>query len=270
MPELPEVETTRLGLLPYIVHQRVNSVEIRQSQLRWAVDSEIRDRLPGQVINALSRRGKYLIFESRIGCQLVHLGMSGALRLVDANQPWRKHDHLQWLFASGQALRFHDPRRFGAVLWATQPLQHKLLLKLGPEPLTDDFSAAYLQRRAKGRKVPVKTFIMNSQVVVGVGNIYASEALYQAELHPTRSADTLTLPQLKRLVTAIKNILAAAIQQGGTTLRDFVNGKGDPGYFQQQLQVYGRAGEPCHHCLQPLSMMKINQRSSVFCGHCQH
>ena len=269
MPELPEVETTRLGLLPHVVQQRVQGVEVRQAQLRWPVDNEINSRLPGQVINALSRRGKYLIFETQAGCQLVHLGMSGSLRLVDACSPWRKHDHLQWLFASGQALRFHDPRRFGAVLWATAPLQHKLLLNLGPEPLTADFSAAYLQLRAKGRKVPLKTFIMNSQVVVGVGNIYASEALYQAGLHPLRAACTVTLPQLTGLVTAIKNVLSAAIQQGGTTLRDFVNGKGDPGYFQQQLQVYGRDGEPCHQCQRLLILIKINQRSSVFCEHCQ-
>lgn len=269
MPELPEVETTRLGLLPYIVQQRVSRVEIRQAQLRWPVDAEISEQLPGQLIHALSRRGKYLIFESLKGCQLVHLGMSGSLRLVDANSPWRKHDHVQWLFASGQALRFHDPRRFGAVLWAATPSQHKLLQKLGPEPLTDAFSAAYLQQCATGRKVVLKTLIMNSHVVVGVGNIYASEALYLAGLHPTRVAASATRRQLERLVIAIKHVLTAAIQQGGTTLRDFVNGSGDPGYFQQQLQVYGRDGQPCYQCRQPLSIVKINQRSSVFCGHCQ-
>ncbi len=269
MPELPEVETTRLGLLPHVVNQCIDYVEVRQSQLRWPVAKEIIELLPGQKITALERRGKYLLFESALGYQLVHLGMSGSLRLVDPRSPWRKHDHIQWLFASGQALRFHDPRRFGAVLWANDPLQHKLLVKLGPEPLSDLFSADYLQQCAKVRKIPLKSFIMNSHIVVGVGNIYASESLYMARLHPLRPANTVTLSQFKRLVAAIQQVLVAAIHQGGTTLRDFVNGSGDPGYFQQQLRVYGREGQLCDHCQQILVMVKINQRSSVYCPRCQ-
>jgi formamidopyrimidine-DNA glycosylase len=269
VPELPEVETTRLGLMPHVLQQQVQHVEIRQPQLRWPVSTEIAALLPGQTIHQLTRRGKYLIFATDVGYQLVHLGMSGSLRLVEKDLPWRKHDHIQWVLSSGQALRFHDPRRFGAVLWTHDLLQHPLLAHLGPEPLTEDFSAAYLQQKANGRKIPIKSFIMNSQVVVGVGNIYASEALFIAGIHPLRAANQIDLRALSRLVTAIKNVLAAAIAQGGTTLRDFINGQGDPGYFQQQLRVYGREGEACDQCQTLLAMVKINQRSSVYCENCQ-
>lgn len=269
MPELPEVETTRLGLLPYVLQQRITQIQIRQPQLRWPVSAEVAELLPGQVIADLKRRGKYLLFVTPVGCQLVHLGMSGSLRLVQPAEVWRKHDHIEWTLASGNALRFHDPRRFGAVLWAVDPDQHPLLAQLGPEPLTSEFTAEGLYQQAHGRRIAIKSLIMDSHLVVGVGNIYASEALFVAGIDPASPAGSISLPRLRLLVTAIQRSLAAAIQQGGTTLRDFVNGQGQPGYFQQQLQVYGRAGLPCVQCKTTLRAIKINQRTSAWCPNCQ-
>lgn len=270
MPELAEVETTRRGILPHIANQPIAEVILRHHRLRWPVPGEIVDLLPGEKFNTLERRGKYLLFKTPIGTLIVHLGMSGCLRIVDAHLPAKKHDHVDIVFANGVALRYSDPRRFGALLWTTSdPLQHKLLQQLGPEPLTSAFNTNYLSQQAHQRNVPIKTFIMNSHVVVGVGNIYATESLYRAGIHPLQPAGKLTPQQSQQLVLAIKSVLRAAIKQGGTTLRDFCKSDGKPGYFRQHLQVYGRAGELCLHCQTKLVLLKIAQRSTVLCPTCQ-
>ncbi len=270
MPELAEVETTLRGILPHIGDQVIAEVIIRHHQLRWAVPGEIVDLLPGKRFVNVERRGKYLLFSTDIGTLIVHLGMSGCLRVVDAATPAKKHDHVDIIFENGLCLRYTDPRRFGAILWTTtDPLQHKLLQNLGPEPLTNAFSARYLSQQAHRRKVPIKTLIMNSQVVVGVGNIYATESLFRAHIHPLQRATDLSADQSKQLVQAIKAVLRAAIKQGGTTLRDFRNSDGKPGYFRHHLQVYGRAGKRCLVCGTELVTLKIAQRTTVYCPSCQ-
>jgi formamidopyrimidine-DNA glycosylase len=270
MPELPEVETTCRGIAPHILDQPVIDFVIRQKQLRWPVTPGLRKGLVNQVINSATRRGKYILLNTSAGSVILHLGMSGSLRIVDKTSPVRKHDHLDICFANGKVLRFHDPRRFGAVLWTTvDPLQHELLSELGPEPLTGDFSATYLHTLSRRRNTSIKSFIMNSHVVVGVGNIYASEALFLAGIHPARAANKISLPRYELLVDAIKEVLAASIKQGGTTLRDFVNEQGEPGYFQQTLNVYGRSGEPCRQCGKKISQTRQQQRSTFYCSHCQ-
>jgi formamidopyrimidine-DNA glycosylase len=270
MPELAEVETTRRGILPLIYDQTVAEVIIRHHQLRWAVPGEIVDLLPGKRFMDVERRGKYLLLRTDIGTLIVHLGMSGCLRVIDAATPAQKHDHVDILFENGMCLRYTDPRRFGAFLWTTtDPLQHKLLENLGPEPLTSAFDARYLSQQAERRKVPIKTLIMDSHVVVGVGNIYATESLFRAKIYPLQSAGDLSDEQSQLLVSAIKAILRAAIKQGGTTLRDFRKSDGKPGYFRHQLQVYGRAGKPCLVCGTKLVALKIAQRTTVYCPTCQ-
>lgn len=270
MPELPEVETTCRGISPHILGQTVADIVIRQKQLRWPVTPGIRKGLLNQAITAVSRRGKYILLQAATGTAIIHLGMSGSLRIVDASADVRKHDHVDLVFANGKILRLHDPRRFGAVLWTREdPLQHGLLSELGPEPLTDDFSAEYLHSLSRHRKTSIKTFIMNSHVVVGVGNIYASEALFLAGIHPSRRADKISMPRYELLVKAIKKVLTASIKQGGTTLRDFVNENGQPGYFQQTLNVYGRAGEACPRCGKSITQSRHAQRSTFYCTHCQ-
>lgn len=270
MPELPEVETTRRGIEPHILKQDIKDVTIRQPSLRWPVSAELGKELPGQRILSVTRRGKYLLLQTRAGYTLIHLGMSGSLRIVSRKDEVKKHDHVDIVMKNGVILRYHDPRRFGCLLWAGQePLKHVLLEHLGPEPLEAAFSAAYLHQLSRGRKTPVKTFIMDSQVVVGVGNIYANEALFAAGLSPRRKAGTVSLAAYERLVLAIKQILQQAIQQGGTTLRDFVGGDGKPGYFKQSLSVYGRGGEPCVTCHKPLREIRLGQRSTVYCTDCQ-
>lgn len=270
MPELPEVETTCRGIAPHILRQTVVDIVIRQKQLRWPITPGLKKGLINQAIHNISRRGKYILLQATTGTAIFHLGMSGSLRIVDKSTTVRKHDHVDIIFSNGNILRLHDPRRFGALLWtAADPLQHELLSELGPEPLTEDFSAAYLHHLSRRRKTSIKTFIMNSHVVVGVGNIYASEALFLAGIHPSRRADKISLPRYEKLVTAIKTVLAASIKQGGTTLRDFVNENGQPGYFQQTLNVYGRAGEACRQCGKPVSQTRTLQRSTFYCSHCQ-
>lgn len=270
MPELPEVETTCRGIAPHILHQSISDVVIRQKQLRWPITPGLKKGLLNQRVEQVSRRGKYILLHTVAGTAIIHLGMSGSLRITDKNSEVRKHDHVDIIFANGKILRLHDPRRFGAVLWTRDdPLQHELLVELGPEPLTNDFSAASLHAQSRRRKTAIKTFIMNSHVVVGVGNIYASEALFLAGIHPSRRADKISLPRYELLVAAIKQVLAASIQQGGTTLRDFVNEAGQPGYFQQTLNVYGRAGEACRQCGKPVSQTRTLQRSTFYCSHCQ-
>jgi formamidopyrimidine-DNA glycosylase len=270
MPELPEVETTCRGIAPHIVGNTVSDIVIRQPQLRWPITPGFKKGLLKQCINAVSRRGKYILLASNTGTAIIHLGMSGSLRITDQTTAVRKHDHVDIIFSNGKILRLHDPRRFGALLWTRDnPLEHELLCELGPEPLTGDFTADYLHTLSRRRKASVKTFIMNSHVVVGVGNIYASETLFLAGIHPARRADKISLPRYELLVKAIKKVLTASIKQGGTTLRDFVNENGQPGYFQQTLNVYGRDGEACNQCGHVISVSRQLQRSTFYCRHCQ-
>ena len=269
MPELPEVETSRRGIAPWVLNQQVSRVVIRERRLRWPVPVEIDRQLPGQVIRSLQRRAKYLLFETDAGTAMLHLGMSGSLRIIDADEPVGKHDHVDIQFDSGKALRFRDPRRFGCLLWTGNPFEHALLRSLGPEPLSLAFDGDYLWRKARGRRVSIKPFVMNGTVVVGVGNIYASEALFLAGIHPKRRADRITARRMKLLVDAIKTVLQNAIEAGGTTLRDFHGGDGEPGYFRQKLEVYGREGEPCRRCKRLVSVVVLGQRSTFYCKDCQ-
>lgn len=271
MPELPEVETARRGIQPHITAASVTRVVIRQSRLRWPIPARLKTLLPGQHIDAVTRRGKYLLLKTDAGSIIIHLGMSGSLRIVDAALAPEKHDHIDIVFATGMALRLRDPRRFGAVLWTnSDPAQHKLLKSLGPEPLEASFTADYLFGRSRGKSVNIKTFIMNSSTVVGVGNIYASEALYLAGINPHTAAGRISLARYTLLVDAIKNVLQQAIDSGGTTLRDFTDGAGRPGYFRQQLNVYGRTGEPCPQCGTAIKSFRQNQRATFYCPQCQH
>ncbi|MCF6322946.1 MAG: bifunctional DNA-formamidopyrimidine glycosylase/DNA-(apurinic or apyrimidinic site) lyase [Gammaproteobacteria bacterium] len=270
MPELPEVETTRAGIEPHLLRQRVVGVKVYQRKLRQPVTAGLAAGLKNKKIQAVERRGKYLLLKSESGTAIIHLGMSGSLRLVDQSIPLEKHDHVEFLLASGQSLRYRDPRRFGVVLWTTHdPLQHPLIMKLGVEPLEDEFDVDYLYKIMQQRSVAIKQLIMNGQVVVGVGNIYASEALFRAGIHPARAAKRISRARCERLVVAIKSVLAAAIKQGGTTLRDFYNGAGEPGYFKQCLQVYGRGGDACVQCGAVIRQIVQGQRSTWYCGRCQ-
>ena len=271
MPELPEVETTRRGISPFLVGQTVQTVTIRQRQLRWPIPAELDNALPGQIITAVNRRAKYVLLQTAAGTALVHLGMSGSLRITDCDTAWKKHDHVSIELNNGRCLRLHDPRRFGALLWTSAPVeQHPLLQKLGPEPLGNNFNGPYLYDLSRQRRTPVKLFIMDGTVVVGAGNIYASEALFMAGIDPRRTAGRISLARYEKLATAIRQVLQEAIAQGGTTLRDFVGGQGEPGYFKQYLRVYDRQGEPCRSCQTPIRQIRLGQRSSYYCPHCQH
>lgn len=271
MPELPEVETTRRGIEPHIRGQSIQSVIVRQRRLRWPVPNDLEQQLTGVTITDVRRRAKYLLLETAKGTLIIHLGMSGCLRIVsNPPPPAGKHDHVDILFSAQQCLRYTDPRRFGAILWTDKPLwQHDLLKKLGPEPLSDDFTAQRLFMMSRGRSQAIKTFIMDNQVVVGVGNIYASEALFQAGIRPDRPCGKVSRVRYGQLVEGIREILSRAIDQGGTTLRDFLGSDGKPGYFRQQLAVYGRVGQPCLRCGTALSQLRLGSRSSCFCRRCQ-
>jgi len=270
MPELPEVETTCRGITPHIIGKIVQTVIIRQAKLRWPIPLSIKRLLPGQRIDQVSRRGKYLLLHTAVGTVIMHLGMSGSLRIVKQHEAVEKHDHVDIVFGKNCILRLRDPRRFGAVLWTRHsPYSHKLLSSLGPEPLSDDFNVDVLFLRSRNRKIAIKPFIMDSKIVVGVGNIYASEALFRAGIRPTTQAGRISLARYQRLVSAIKSVLSAAIESGGTTLRDFTNGEGKPGYFQQKLQVYGRAGENCTTCGTHIKLIQQAQRATYYCTHCQ-
>jgi len=289
MPELPEVETTLRGIAPHLAGQRIKDVIIRHPQLRWPVPAELPRLLRGQTIRALRRRAKYLLLEFEHGTLLLHLGMSGSLRILPAGTPATQHDHFDLVLASGKLLRLRDPRRFGAVLWhegdtvehpqgvrrgvprrvAATLSQHPLLKNLGPEPLQKDFDAEHLYRATRKRSAAIKLVIMDNRVVVGVGNIYANEALFRAGIRPTLAANKLSRPRCAKLVETIKQVLKEAIQQGGSTLRDFVHSDGSSGYFQQHYFVYGRTGEPCHKCGTPIKQIKQGQRSSFYCPQCQ-
>lgn len=269
MPELPEVETTRRGLLPAVQGHRVLRLTVHEPRLRWPVPAELA-ALQGQLVSTISRRGKYLLFHTPAGVALVHLGMSGSLRLARSSEPRRLHDHLELQLDSGWTLRFHDPRRFGCFLWlTTAPERHALLADLGPEPLEEGFDGEYLFQRSRGRQVPIKSFLMDSHVVVGVGNIYANEALFRAGIHPLRAAGRIGIDRYGRLADEVREILAYAIERGGTTLRDFVNGHGEPGYFQLELDVYGRGGASCRKCRTILRETRLSSRSTVYCPRCQ-
>jgi len=270
MPELPEVETTLRGLAPHLVGQRVAGVVIRHPQLRWPVPKDLTRLLHGQAIRALRRRAKYLLVEFDHGTLILHLGMSGSLRILPVDNPPDKHDHFDLILDSGKLMRLRDPRRFGAVLWqGGDAAQHPLLAALGPEPLEKEFSAAYLYQATRGRSAAIKLVIMDSHVVVGVGNIYANEALFRAGIRPQLAASKLSRPRCTKLVKAIRQTLRDAIKAGGSTLRDFVNSSGEPGYFQQQYLVYGRAGEPCRQCGTAISLIRQGQRASYYCPRCQ-
>lgn len=269
MPELPEVETTLRGIAPHIVKKIVTKIIIRRPNLRWPIPAELPQLLENQQLLNIVRRGKYLLFQFSHGHALIHLGMSGNLRIVDAKSPPNPHDHFDWVFGN-IALRYHDPRRFGCLLWVEDnPEEHSLLNKLGPEPLTDAFTADYLYERSRKRTQAVKQFIMDSHIVVGVGNIYANEALFMARIKPIRKAGSLTRTNCEDLVRLIKFVLKRSIDQGGTTLRDFVGGDGKPGYFQQQLLVYGRGGQPCGQCGKTLKEIRMGDRTTVYCVDCQ-
>jgi formamidopyrimidine-DNA glycosylase len=269
MPELPEVETTRSGVEPHCLGRVVRQVIVREPRLRWPVPEQLGPMLTGQAIQAVERRAKYLLFRTATGTLLVHLGMSGSLRAVGRDVPPGRHDHVDVELDDGLFLRYHDPRRFGCFLWLAPGEIHPLLSDLGPEPLSAEFDGQLLYRRSRGRRGPIKNFIMDGKVVVGVGNIYANEALFLSGIRPSRAAGHISLERYQRLAEVIKQVLTSAIEQGGTTLRDFVGGDGRPGYFAQQLLVYGRAGQPCKRCGASLRELRLGQRSSVYCVTCQ-
>lgn len=270
MPELPEVETTLRCLRPYLSTTIIRDVTIRQYQLRWPIPNDLKSKLQNKCIRSLSRRGKYLLLHLEEGSLIIHLGMSGCLRILSDSERLVPHAHLDLILANQLILRYIDPRRFGAILWTDEgPLEHPLLKNLGVEPLSEIFTGDFLWRRAKNRLVPIKSLIMNAKIIVGIGNIYAAEALFLARIHPTIPAGSLSPEQCQTLVDSIQQVLQQAIKQGGTTLKDFVDSEGKPGYFSQQLNVYGRAGLPCVRCGAELKALRLAQRSTVFCSGCQ-
>ena len=274
MPELPEVETTLRGLRPHVEGRHISHVLLRRPDLRWPIPREVSELLPGQRVDGIRRRAKYLLLDTAAGSALLHLGMSGSLRVLPASTAVRAHDHVDVLFegdglGSAQVLRFNDPRRFGCLLWQPPGETHPLLAALGPEPLSEDFHGDALFARSRGRSAPIKSFLMDQSVVVGVGNIYAAEALFIAGIAPLRAAGSISRRRCQALADAVKAILAHAIARGGTTLRDFISPDGAPGYFEQELEVYGRGGLPCRRCGRALKQATVAQRASVWCTHCQ-
>ena len=276
MPELPEVEITRRGLLP-LINQTVANVVIRNASMRWPIPAHLPKTLQNQQLIGLTRRAKYILAAfsdvnnvANSGTLLLHLGMSGRISLLDRNYPPEKHDHFDIAFTNGCVLRLRDPRRFGAVLWAgLEPNDHALLAPLGPEPLDNVFNAKYLQVQLKTRSAAIKVAIMDSHLVVGVGNIYASESLFRARIHPETLAKTVSLKQCEKLVYEIKTTLNAALDAGGSSLRDFFGVDGNIGYFQQEYFVYSRTDEPCKVCSKPIKCIRLGQRSTFYCSHCQ-
>lgn len=269
MPELPEVETVKRGIEPYCLGKKVQSVHIYHPRLRWPIPPFLPEILKNKEIKGLWRRGKYLIFQFEHGALLLHLGMSGILRVLTANHPLQKHDHFE-LRMDECYLRLNDTRRFGAVLWTDKAVEiHPLIVDLGPEPLLEAFNADYLFQKTRKRLTPIKTYLMNAKVVVGVGNIYANEALFDARIHPLTPAGHISFSQCEQLVQAVKTILTQAILSGGSTIRSFANSEGKPGYFAQTLRVYGRKDQPCKQCKTPLKEIRLQGRSTVFCITCQ-
>lgn len=271
MPELPEVETVRRGLEPYLVDRRIARVDVRERRLRWPIPDDLARRLRNRRVQRLDRRGKYIIVTLDSADRLIlHLGMTGRVLVLDADTPLRKHDHVDLRLDSGKIVRFHDPRRFGAMLlWPAGQTEHVLLRDMGPEPFSDAFDGEYLFRASRGRSAPVKSFVMDGRIVVGAGNIYATEALFRAGIRPTRAAGRLSRAQCTLLADKIREVLGEAVALGGTTLRDFAGANGESGYFQQALLVYGRDGEPCRNCGSAIRRLVIGQRSSFYCPRCQ-
>ncbi len=270
MPELPEVETTVRGLAPYLEGRTITAAIVRDARLRWPVPETLAEQAVGKSVRSVRRRAKYILIELPPGHVMVHLGMSGSLRLSSLDEPPAPHDHVEFEIDGARRLRLRDPRRFGCVLWIDgEPEDHRLLASLGVEPLTEEFDGDCLYRVARQRKVAVKNFIMDSRIVVGVGNIYASEALFRAGINPRRAAGRISLERYGRLAGSIRETLQDAIAVGGTTLRDYVDGSGAPGYFKQDLAVYEREGKPCLACEKPIVRQVIGQRSTYYCRHCQ-
>jgi len=269
MPELPEVETTKRGIEQHLTGQTIHHCVVRNHQLRWPVPA-LETLLPGLVINSVSRRAKYLLLQTSAGHLIIHLGMSGHLRILPSFASPQKHDHIDLILDNGACLRYHDPRRFGAWLWTEDdPLTHDLLAKLAPEPLSDAFNTEYLYHAIHARQTAIKALIMNNHVVVGVGNIYANESLFLAGIHPLRPGKSLSYNHCGKLVLTIKQVLSAAIEQGGTTLKDFMSPSGKPGYFVQKLYVYDRSNQACLVCQTPIERAVHFQRASYFCPQCQ-
>lgn len=270
MPELPEVETVLQGLNPHLQNQTIKNIVVRENRLRWKIPASFVNSLKNQRIIKLERRGKYLLVHCHKGSLIIHLGMSGSLRLEKEKSNINKHDHVDIFLSNKFILRFNDPRRFGCMIWTTSnPVQHALLKNLGPEPLSPEFNEKYLYQRAQNKKIAIKNFIMASHVVVGVGNIYANEALFKAKIHPEKPAGKLDQQQYAQLVKQIKKVLQHAIKVGGTTIRNFSNVAGKPGYFKQQLNVYGRGNLDCYVCKALLIETRLGQRTTVYCPKCQ-
>lgn len=270
MPELPEVETTRRGIEPLVAGARVDRVVVRERRLRWPIPRQVERELTGATMLGVGRRAKYLLLESERGTAIAHLGMSGSFSVVAAGTEPDVHDHYDVVFEGGKALRFTDPRKFGSLLWGGRdPLRHKLLADLGPEPFSAEFTGAWLKARSLGRRIAVKSFLMMPAVVAGMGNIYASEALYRAEIHPRRAAGRIALRRYEALARIVRDVLGEAIEAGGTTLRDFADASGRPGYFAQRLDVYDRAGQSCRRCGSSIRRSVIGQRATYFCVRCQ-
>lgn len=270
MPELPEVETTLRGIAPHITGQRLSAAVVRNPRLRFPVPGDLSEQLAGQLLERAYRRGKYLLFDCENGTLILHLGMSGSLRLLAEPHTPTAHEHVDLCFANGTLLRLRDPRRFGSLVWTqTDALRHPLLAGLGLEPLSGAFDAAALAALAQGRKLAIKQLLMDAHAIVGVGNIYATESLFRAGIDPRRPAGKISMQRLARLVVAVKETLLAAIEAGGSSLRDFVGGDGAQGYFQQRYYVYGRGGKPCRVCGATLKSLRLGQRASVYCPCCQ-
>lgn len=270
MPELPEVETARRGIAPALLGRRVIAVRVQERRLRQPVPRQLDRELPGQSFEAVDRRAKYLLLRTASGTVIIHLGMSGSLRIITAATPPGRHDHLDIVLDDGRALRYRDPRRFGLVVWTREdPARHRLLRDIGPEPLAADFSGATLHQAARGRRTAIKPFLMDAHVVAGVGNIYANEVLWLAGVHPLRQAGRVSAARYAAVAAGIRQILGQAIELGGTTLRDFHNEQGEPGWFEQQLKVYGRSGQPCAGCGTAIRVIKQAQRATYYCPVCQ-
>lgn len=270
MPELPEVETSRRGIEPHILNQTVDDVVIRQHRLRWPIPRKLPEYLKGHSIKSVNRRGKYLLLEMSTGTLIIHLGMSGSLRICEHDRAFDKHDHFDLVLSNNKLLRLRDPRKFGCVLWTNQAIEkHKLFSKLGPEPLGNEFDGDILFQKSRKRSCSIKSLIMNSHIVVGIGNIYACESLFLAGINPKRKAGSVSKARCHLLATSIKQVLNASIEQGGTTLRDFSREDGKPGYFAQKLYVYGRAGENCQNCGSMIKQFTQQGRSTFYCSHCQ-
>lgn len=270
MPELPEVETTKRGIEPHLVGKAISEIVIREKRFRWPIQNCLKKNIQKKIILKISRRSKYILFHLENGCFMIHLGMSGSLRITNAKQEIKKHDHIDIKINKNTILRFNDPRRFGSLLWlGKKPHNHFLLNKLGPEPFNEEFTPDYLFEKSRNRKLPIKNFIMNNNIVVGVGNIYANEALFISGIRPSRKSYKVTKKDFEKLTDAIVKVLKSSIEMGGTTLKDFVNSDGNPGYFQQTLFVYGRDKESCKKCKGEIYLQRIGQRSSFFCKNCQ-